>query len=95
MIGERKIQLNGAEVSLRFDWGAVEDFCEAEGVTFSDFDKAVQSPKKLRLLIYHMACSAGEKIKKDDLRGMAFSQMSVVSQLIEEAMGEGKGAGEK
>lgn len=91
MIGERQITVGDKKVKLRFDWGAVEDFCEAEGVSFSDFDKAVQSPKKLRLLIYHMALSAGEKIESDDLRGMAFSQMSVVSELIGEAMGEGKG----
>ena len=91
MIAERKINVGDREVKLRFDWGAVEDFCEANDVGFSDFDKAVQSPKKLRSLIYYMAVSAGETLEADELRGMAFNQMSVVSELIEEAMSEGKG----
>ena len=88
MIGERKITVDGKDVKLRFDWGAVEDFCEAEDVSFQSFDKALGSPKKMRSLIYHMAKSAGSDIKEDDLRKMSFSQMSVVSELISEAMGD-------
>lgn len=91
MKGERRLKVGEKSIKLCFDWGAVEDFCEAEGLGFADFDKAMQSPKKLRSLIYHMALSAGEQIEADELRKMAFSQMTVVSQLIEEAMGEGKG----
>ena len=91
MKGERTITAGSKKIKLCFDWGAVEDFCEAEGIGFADFDKAMQSPKKLRSLIYYMALSAGEKIEADELRKMAFSQMSVVSELIEEAMGGGKG----
>ena len=91
MIGERKITVDGKDVSLRFDWGAVEDFCEAEDVSFQSFDKALGSPKKMRSLIYHMAKSAGSDIKEDDLRLMSFSQMNIVSDLISEAMGESEG----
>ena len=91
MIGERSIKVSGKDVKLRFDWGAVEDFCEAEDVSFQGFDKALGSPKKMRSLIYHMAKSAGSEIKEDDLRAMSFSQMNVVSELISEAMGESEG----
>ena len=90
MIGERTIKVGDKKVKLRFDWGAVEDFCETEEVSFQDFDKALGSPKKMRSLIYHMAKSAGSDIESDDLRSMGFSQMSIVSDLIAEAMSEGK-----
>ena len=91
MIGERSITVSGKKVKIRFDWGAVEDFCEAEDVSFQGFDKALGSPKKMRSLIYHMAKSAGSDIEANDLRSMGFSQMSIVSELIAEAMGESEG----
>lgn len=93
MIGERTIKVGDKDVKLRFNWGAVEDFCEAEDVSFQQFDKALGSPKKMRALIFHMAKSAGSDIEFDDLRSMAFSQMNIVSELIAEAMGEGGKAG--
>ena len=91
MIGERTIKVGEKKVNIRFDWGAVEDFCEAEDVSFQQFDKALGSPKKMRALIYHMAKSAGSDIEADDLRSMGFSQMNIVSELIAEAMGESEG----
>jgi hypothetical protein len=90
MIGTRSITVEGKKVELRFDWGAVEDFCEAEDVSFQEFDKAVGSPKKLRALIYHMAQSAGSDVTFEDLRKMSFSQMGIVSELISEAMSDDK-----
>lgn len=89
MKGQRSITVNGKEVNLVFDWGAVEDFCEDEGVSLGEFETVVQSPKKMRTLIYHMAQSGGSKVKKDDLRKMSFSSMATVSELIAEAMSEG------
>lgn len=91
MIGERSIKVSGKDIKLRFDWGAVEDFCEAEDVSLQEFDKALGSPKKMRSLIYYMAKSAGSDIKADDLRAMSFSQMNIVSELISEAMNDNTG----
>ena len=91
MIGERTIEIGDKKVNLRFDWGAVEDFCEAEDVSFQQFDKALGSPKKMRSLIYHMAKSAESDIEADELRSMGFDQMTVVSELISEAMGDSVG----
>jgi hypothetical protein len=94
--GTRSITIGGKEIPLVFDWGCVEDFCEDEGVTFGEFESAIQSPKKMRSLIYHMARSGGSKIKKDDLRKMRVSDMSIVSELISESMTPGnERAGEK
>lgn len=95
MIGERTIKIGERKVSLRFDWAAVEDFCEAEGVNFSEMTVAMQSPKKMRMLIHNMAKSAGEDIEADELRGMSFTELSIVTELIAEAMGEGKGGGKR
>lgn len=86
MKGHRTIKVNGKDIPLVFNWGAVEDFCEEEGITVADFEQVVRSPKKMRSLIYHMAREAGAKIKKDDLRAMPFSALAVVTGLIKEAM---------
>lgn len=91
MKGSRKIEVDGKDVTLRFDWGAVEDFCEDTGISFSDFETAINSPKSMRILIYHMAKAGGSEIEKDELRKMSFGSMNTVSELISEAMTEGNG----
>ena len=91
MKGKREITIGDKMVPVVFDWGAVEDFCEDNDVSFAEFEKAINKPKQMRSLIYHMARSAGSDVAFDDLRKMSFSQMAIVSELIQEALPEGEG----
>ena len=91
MKGKREITIGDKKIPVVFDWGAVEDFCEEQGVSFADFEKAINKPKQMRSLIWHMARSAGSDVAFDELRRMSFNQMTVVTDLINEAMPEGKG----
>jgi len=88
MKGQKSITVNGKQVTLKFDWGAVEDFCEEMDISFSDFQNVIQRPKALRLLVYHMSVSGGSDITKEELRGLGLDQISLIGDLISEAMSE-------
>lgn len=90
---QTKLDLNGKEVPIRFDLGAIEDFCEEMEVDFTEFtSKALNSPKAIRTLIFHMAKAAGSDVKKDELRRLDFDQLSKVTEFIS---GDGEGKGKK
>lgn len=91
MKGQKQVTVAGKELKLVFNWAAVEDFCEEHDLTFSQFDKEVMKPKKLRSLIYHMAKEGGSDVKFDDLRKMSFDDVQSVMSLIEESSVEGEG----
>jgi len=86
MKGQREIQLNGDTLTIKFTFGAVEDFCEELGITFSDWQEEVfNSPKNMRMFIYHMAKDDAD-IEPEDLRELDFfDTMGKVSSFISEA----------
>lgn len=102
MKGETTIELGGEEIKLRFDFGAVEDFCEEMGIDFSDWQEEVfKSPKNIRLLAFFMAKDHNE-VESDDFRRMMFSDIKAITGLItsstdglEQAVGNGLGEAEK
>lgn len=86
---QTKLNLNGKELSLRFDLGAIEDFCEDMDVDFSEFNtKALQSPKGIRYLIYHMAIAGGSEVTLEELKRLEFSELNKFTEFIS---GDGKG----
>lgn len=85
MKGQKKVEVAGKELTLVFNWAAVEDFCDEHDLTFTQFDKEVMKPKKLRSLIYYMAKEGGSDVELDDLRQMSFNDVQSVMSLIEES----------
>lgn len=82
MKGEQTITLEGKKIKLRFDFGAVEDFCEELGIDFSSWQEEVfKSPKNIRLLAYFMAKDHNE-VEAEDFRRMMFGDIKTVTNLI-------------
>lgn len=82
MKGTKTIALGDKEVKLRFDFGAVEDFCEELDIDFSGWQKeALQKPKNIRMLAYFMAKDHNE-VEADEFRRMLFSDISEIMDLI-------------
>lgn len=92
MKGESKLIIDGTEITLRFDLGAIEDFCEETGANFAEWEtKVFQSPKTIRLLIYHMARAGGSDIEPELLRRMTIEQITQATELLNQAAaGNGK-----
>ena len=103
MKGEKTIDLNGDEIKIRFDFGAVEDFCEELDIDFSGWqEEALNKPKNIRLLTYYMAKDHNKGLKPEDLRRIQFGEIQTVMALISEstaglkkAAGNGKQAAKK
>ena len=78
-----KINLGEKELLLRFDLGAIEDFCDEMGFDFTDFaSKAMSSPKAIRLLIYHMAVAGGSDVKPEDLKRLSFEEIGKFTEFM-------------
>lgn len=96
--GKRTISVGDKKLELRFSFGAVEDFCEQLDITFSDWqDEVFQSPKNMRILLFHLAKENAEGLKADDLRDLDFFEaIQTVTELIEESsQGVKKKAGKR
>ena len=86
MKGEKTIDLNGDEIKIRFDFGAVEDFCEELDIDFSGWqEEALNKPKNIRLLTYYMAKDHNKGLKPEDLRRMQFGEIQTIMALISES----------
>ena len=86
MKGEKKIDLNGDEIKIRFDFGAIEDFCEELDIDFSGWqEEALNKPKNIRLLTYYMAKDHNKGLKPEDLRRMQFGEIQTIMALISES----------
>lgn len=87
MKGQRKLNLNGKDLLIRFSFGAVEDFCEELDIKFSQWEQEVfDSPKNLRIFIYHSAKENLKDLKPEQLRNLDFFEaMGKVASLIHEA----------
>ena len=86
MKGEKTIDLNGDEIKIRFDFGAVEDFCEELDIDFSGWqEEALNKPKNIRLLTYYMAKDHNKGLKPEDLRRIQFGEIQTVMALISES----------
>ena len=92
MKGTKTVQVDGKEITLRFDLGAIEDFCEDLDIGFSEWEKEVfDKPKSLRKFIYYMAKSGGSDIEADELRKMTVTELSDIAEIIgESAVGKAK-----
>lgn len=86
MKGEKTLTLEGKELKIRFDFGAVEDFCDELDIDFSGWQaEALQHPKNIRMLAYHMAKDHNKDLKAKDLRRMQMSEISKIVGLITES----------
>lgn len=86
MKGEKTITLEGDEIKMRFDFGAVEDFCDEMDIDFSGWQKeAFNDPKSIRMLAYHMAKDHNDDLKAEDLRRLQMSELSKIMNLVTES----------
>jgi hypothetical protein len=78
------IELHGRELEIKLTLGAIEDFCDEIGVT-KGWEQAIsESPKNIRLFIYHLV--KHEKVSADDLRDLPLSELNKAMGVL----GEGK-----
>lgn len=93
MKGQRTIPFGDDTLTLRFTFGAVEDFCEQMDINFSEWEKEVFThPKNMRLFIYHMAKADADDLSPEDLRELDFFQaMGKVNSFVNEAAQEIQG----
>lgn len=85
MKGHTKIQLNGKDIELKFNLGAIEDFqdyCEEKKI---DPAIAESKMKHLRHLLHFMT---GGKVSADEFRDLDISEVDKFKALVQKASGE-------
>jgi formylmethanofuran dehydrogenase subunit D len=84
MKGEKTISIEGDDIKIRFDFGAVVDFCKEEDIKFSDWESKLDDPEKIMSLAYHMAKDHND-VDKKDFRRLGFNEMPKIMALINES----------
>jgi len=78
------IDLNGKTLDVKLTLGAIEDFCDEIGVT-KGWEAAIsESPKNIRLFIYHLVKHNG--VTAEDLKQLPLSELNKAMGVL----GEGK-----
>lgn len=78
------IELSGKQLEIKLTLGAIEDFCDEIGVT-KGWEQAIsESPKNIRLFIYHLVKHEG--ISAEDLKELPLSELNKAMGVL----GEGK-----
>lgn len=90
IVKEKKINLNGKEYNLRFDFLAIAEFEKNTGKNFFKIGKEFSATDTVSLL-QSMIISGGQKISfEDTARGMSPNNMSEINEVIEELISDGK-----
>lgn len=95
MKGQKKIKIDGDEITLRLDLNAIINFCEEYDIDFSGWEQALNDPKKIRNFVYQLAKSGGSDVKEEDLGKLGFDQISEVVGMVSEAAGNVPGGEEE
>lgn len=78
------IELNGKSLEVKLTLGAIEDFCDEIGVTKGWEEAISESPKNIRLFIYHLVKHSG--VTAEDLKQLPVTELNKAMGVL----GEGK-----
>lgn len=87
MKGQTKVQIGEKEVSLRFDLNALDSFCEKADCGLSELDKALDTPKNIKLFVQCLAESGGSKVSTEEIGALGFSELNAVFELVKSSAG--------
>lgn len=85
--GEKKVEIAGKEIKLRFDLNALDSFCETNDVGLDELDSALNKPSKIKSFIQCLAISGGSEISLDEIGSLALDELHNVFEIVKESTG--------
>ena len=84
------MKVNGKDVTLRLDLGAMKHFKELTGRNFFAIGKDEMDPEILGAMVYCFAVRGGSDITMDDVDRMEISELTEIEKEMEKLTGEKK-----
>ena len=84
------MQINGKDVTLCLDLGAMKQFKELTGKNFLNIGKEEMDPDMLSAMIYSFAVRGGSDITMEDVDKMTMDQIMEMQGEIEKLTGDKK-----
>lgn len=84
---QHTIELNGKTLKPKITLGVIEDYCDEIGVTSGWQQTINESPRNMRLFIYHMTKHCG--VTADELRDLSINQLTRAMAILNEGDEDG------